>query len=245
MSGVTAHWILEAAAYAIGFRVFLLLRKRGGDAIPETTRITVIAGAAIGAALGAKLLAMLMDPWTLFANPDPRAIFAGKTVVGGLIGGLAGVELTKLALGERRSTGDLCVLPLCLGMSIGRVGCFLAGLADHTVGIATSLPWGVDFGDGVPRHPAQLYEIAVLGAIALWASRRAVMREGDLFKGFLLLYLSWRVAIDFLKPEPRLYLGLSAIQVAALVVIAIYARHVPRVFFATDDRAAATANRPG
>lgn len=232
MNGAAAHWILEAAAYAIGFRVFLLLRKRRGDAIPETTRITVIAGAAIGAALGAKLLAALMDPFMLFANPDPRVLFGGKTVVGGLLGGLLGVELTKLALGESRSTGDLVVLPLCLGMSIGRVGCFLAGLADHTVGVATSLPWGVDFGDGIPRHPTQLYEIGVLALIALWASRRAAVRDGDLFKGFLLLYLAWRVLVDFWKPEPRMYFGVSAIQLAALVTIAIYARHASRVFFA-------------
>lgn len=243
MNGAAAHWILEAAAYAIGFRVFLSLRKRRGDAIPETTRITVIAGAAIGAALGAKLLAALMDPAALFANADPRTFLAGKTIVGGLLGGLAGVELTKLALGERRSTGDLLVLPLCLGMSIGRVGCFLAGLADHTVGVATSLPWGVDFGDGIPRHPTQLYEIGVLAMIAAWASRRTPVRDGDLFKGFLLLYLVWRVVIDFWKPEPRVYAGLSAIQLAALIAIAIYARHASRVFFASHVPSPAPGSR--
>lgn len=229
-----AHWILEAIAYAAGFRLFLVLRKRRGDAISESTRITVIAGAAIGAALGAKLLHALLDPAATLANlGDPRLLLGGKTVVGGLLGGLAGVELVKKAVGETRSTGDLFVLPLCLAMSIGRVGCFLAGLGDHTHGVATSLAWGVDFGDGVPRHPAQLYEIAVLGAIALWASRRVPAQSGDLFKGFLLAYLGWRFAIEFLKPEPRLYLGLSAIQVAALVGIAVYARHLPRVVLAS------------
>jgi phosphatidylglycerol---prolipoprotein diacylglyceryl transferase len=228
-----AHWILEAIAYAAGFRLFLVLRKRRGDAIPESTRITVIAGAALGSALGAKLLHALMDPAaTLAAFGDPRLLLGGKTVVGGLLGGLAGVELVKKAIGETRSTGDLFVLPLCLAMSIGRVGCFLGGLADQTHGVETSLPWGVDFGDGVPRHPAQLYEIAVLGAIAAWAARRVPAQSGDVFKGFLLLYLAWRFAIEFLKPEPRLYFGLSAIQVAALVGIAIYVRYAPRVFLA-------------
>ena len=229
-----AHFVLEAAAYAIGFRAFLVLRRRRGDAIPETTRITVIAAAALGAALGAKLLHFLIDPAaSIAALSDPRTFLAGKTVVGGILGALAAVELVKIAIGEKRSTGDLFVLPLCLAMAIGRVGCFLGGLADHTHGVATSLPWGVDFGDGIPRHPTQLYEIAVVGAIALWASRRVPAREGDLFKGFLLVYLSWRFAIEFLKPEPRLYLGLSAIQVAALVALAIYAPHAPRVFTAS------------
>lgn len=229
-----SHWVLEAAAYAAGFRLFLVLRKRKGDAIAETTRITVIAGAALGAALGAKLLQALVDPAaTLASVGDPRAFLAGKTVVGGLLGGLAGVELVKKLVGEPRSTGDLFVLPLCAGMAIGRVGCFLAGLDDHTHGVATSLPWGVDFGDGVRRHPTQLYEIAVLGLLAFWTSRRTPAREGDLFKGFLLAYLAWRLAIELLKPEPRPYLGLSAIQVAALAGLAIYARHAPRVFAAS------------
>ena len=234
LASPAAHWILEALAYVVGFRAFLFLRKRKGDAIPESTRITVIAAGALGAALGAKLLHALVDPASTWAGfSDPRTFLAGKTVVGGILGGLLGVELVKKAVGETRSTGDLFVLPLCLGMAIGRAGCFLGGLADHTHGIATSLPWGVDFGDGVPRHPVQLYEIAVLGAIALWAFRRVPAREGDLFKGFLLAYLGWRFAIDFLKPEPRLYLGMSAIQVAALLAIAIYARHAPRAFLAS------------
>ena len=217
-----AHLALEVLAYAAGFRLFLWLRKRQGDAIPEVTRITVIAGAAIGAALGSKLLFVLIDPSSL--------ALGGKTVVGGILGGLIGVELTKKLTGESRSTGDLFVLPLCLGIAIGRIGCFLAGLADQTHGNATSLPWGVDFGDGVPRHPTQLYEIAVVAAIAAWAVRRTPEKSGDLFKGFLLAYLAWRFAIELVKPEPRIYFGLSAIQLAALAGIAVYARHAPRVF---------------
>ena len=56
------------------------------------------------------------------------------------------------------ATGDLLALPLVLGIAIGRIGCFLSGLEDQSYGVATALPWGVDFGDGVARHPTQLYE---------------------------------------------------------------------------------------
>jgi prolipoprotein diacylglyceryltransferase len=45
---------------------------------------------------------------------------------------------------------------------VGRIGCFLTGLADNTYGTPTGLPWGVDFGDRIHRHPTQLYEIAFL-----------------------------------------------------------------------------------
>jgi prolipoprotein diacylglyceryltransferase len=56
----------------------------------------------------------------------------------------------------------LHVFPLILDTCIGRVGCFLTGLADHTHGVATALPWAVGFGDGVGRHPTQLCESAFL-----------------------------------------------------------------------------------
>jgi phosphatidylglycerol:prolipoprotein diacylglycerol transferase len=235
------HPVCEALAYALAFALYLALRKRWRDPIPESTRMSVIAGAAVGAALGSKLLFLLEDPVMTWQHVgDIAFLMGGKTIVGGLLGGLAGVEITKRLAGETRSTGDLFVLPLCLGIAIGRIGCFLTGLGDHTYGSATSLPWGVDFGDGIPRHPAQLYEIVVLAAIAAWAlARRAhLARSGDLFRGFMLLYLSWRFVIDFMKPDARVVV--SAIQIACLAGIAYYARDARRVFFAANAGELAT-----
>jgi phosphatidylglycerol:prolipoprotein diacylglycerol transferase len=227
------HAILEFLAYAVGFRLFLFLRSRWGDAVPERVRLSVVVGAAVGAALGSKLLFWLQVPSLTLAHVhDPAFLMGGKSIVGGLLGGLIGVELAKSIEGERRSTGDLFVLPLCLGMAIGRVGCFLAGLADHTYGVATAVPWGVDFGDGVARHPTQLYEIVALAAIAWWAAvaRRRDPRPGDVFRGFMVLYLGFRLAIEFIKPDVGEYLGLTGIQMACLAGLVYYARDMPRVF---------------
>ena len=155
------HLVFEALGYALGFRLFLRLRG-SADVLTDVARYSVIAGAAVGAALGSKLLHWLHQPGLTLAHwNDPVFLMGGKSIVGGLLGGVAGVERVKRWLGESRSTGDLFVLPLCLGMAVGRIGCFLTGLADHTFGVATTLPWGVDFGDGIPRHPTQLYEIAL------------------------------------------------------------------------------------
>ena len=46
---------------------------------------------------------------------------------------------------------------------VGRWGCFLSGLEDQTHGTPTALPWGHDFGDGMLRHPVQLYESFAMG----------------------------------------------------------------------------------
>ncbi len=136
------------------------------------------------------------------------------------------MELAKRLTGVRQSTGDGFVTPILLGLAIGRVGCFLAGLSDGTYGLPTDLPWGVDFGDGIGRHPTQLYEI--LFAILLWASLRhaspvlaAVPGLG--FRLMLSAYLLWRLGIDFLKPLPFAYPGgLSGIQVICLLALALY-----------------------
>src|ERR1051325_735847 len=102
--------VLEARAYLCAVLTYLAVRRRHGDTIAVRDRITVFAGAAAGAAVGTRLLFYLCDPVHL--TP-----FGGKTIVGGLLGGLIGVELAKKLAGIRRSTGDLLVLPI---IEIGR-----------------------------------------------------------------------------------------------------------------------------
>lgn len=219
--GLPVHTLLECLAYAAGFRLFLALRRRWGDPLTPFDRMAVVAAAIVGAGIGSKLLVWTQHP-DMLRGVDASVLLTGKSVAGALLGGLVFVELVKRWLGIRRSTGDLYVLPLCLGIAIGRVGCLLSGLDDGTYGTPTSLPWGIDYGDGVRRHPAQLYEIAILVPIAIWAARqlRRGVSDGSVFRGFLLVYLGFRVALDFVKPEPRVYLGLTGTQVVGLVGMA-------------------------
>jgi prolipoprotein diacylglyceryltransferase len=198
------------------------MRAQRGDVIGEPQRWTVIAAAAVGALVGSRLLG-LAEQWptvmTALHEGHWLALFfspGGKTIVGGLLGGWAGVEIVKRISGIRSRTGDLFAVPLCIGIAIGRVGCFLAGLADDTYGNPTHLPWAADFGDGVPRHPAQLYEIVFLAALATVLSRPGLWREGARFRVFMAGYLAWRVAIDFLKPQP-LVGGMNLIQWACVL----------------------------
>ena len=223
-----AHFLLESLAYAVGFALYRARRARTGDPLPDERRWTILTAAAIGAALGSWVLVRLQH---LLDSPltthDPVPWWAGKTIVGGLAGGTLAVEVVKRRIGETRRTGDLFVLPLALGIAFGRVGCFLAGLGDHTEGGPTSLPWGIDFGDGIRRHPTTLYEIVALGGLAAWAlawSRQPLKREGDLFRGFMAGYAAFRFALEFLKPDDHDWLGLSAIQIVCLIVLGCYAR---------------------
>lgn len=215
------HPVFESLGYAGGYAVFRWMRGRRGDVIAEPQRWTVIAAAAVGALAGSRLLG-LAEQWpTVLAALHAGRVLAlllapgGKTIVGGLLGGWAGVEIVKRVSGIRSRTGDLFAVPLCVGIAVGRVGCFLAGLADDTYGKATSLPWAVDFGDHVPRHPTQLYEVLFLALLALVLTRTWRWREGAKFRVFMAGYLAWRLAIDCIKPQP-LVGGLNLIQWACL-----------------------------
>ncbi len=146
--------------------------------------------------------------------------------MGGLLGGLIGVELTKKLIGEKESSGDLFTYPLILAIMVGRVGCFLSGVAEPTYGVPTGLPWGMDLGDGLPRHPVALYEILFLAL--LWISLRAVEKRYDLRSGlrfalFMTTYLLFRFGIDFIKPGFRFSFGLTSIQIACLLGLLYYA----------------------
>lgn len=224
------HVVFETLAYFLGFRVYLWLRRRQADDIPGPTRWWAITAAALGGAVGSKVLAWLEDPVALRAQwTDPAFLMAGKTVVGGLLGGLVAVEVVKALLGERRSTGDLFAVPLAVGMAIGRIGCFLTGLSDHTYGVATTLPWGVDFGDGVARHPTQLYEVVFLLALvaALVRLGSVLTRSGDVFKVFMIAYLAFRLGVDAIKPAPSIA-GLAAIQWACVAGLIYYGNDLVR-----------------
>jgi len=225
------HWVLETLAYGVAFRVYLSLRRGRGDVLDDSRRWWVIAAAAVGAVLGSKLLYWFEDPGLTLAHwNDPAALLSGKTIVGALIGGLLAVEWAKKRLGISRRTGDLFAVPLCVGIAIGRIGCFLTGLEDHTAGIATRLPWGVNFGDGITRHPTQLYEVlfALAVGVFLWRRMRVAHAEGDIFKMFMAGYFAFRLLCDFLKPDVRVFAGLSSIQWACVAMLLYYSRDILR-----------------
>ncbi len=220
------HPVFETLAYMVAFR--LALRNFRQDTIATTQRTSILVGGMLGGLVGAKALVLLQHIDLLWGDAAAWVLllFQGKTVVGGLLGAIVGVEITKHYIGVKQSTGDAFVTPLIFGMMIGRVGCFLTGLDDRTYGTVTNLPWGVDFGDGLLRHPTPIYEILFLFVLFLairWRSRYK-SRSGDMFKFYTIGYLSFRFLVDFIKPEFHPILGVSAIQIACALGICYYYR---------------------
>jgi phosphatidylglycerol:prolipoprotein diacylglycerol transferase len=225
------HWIFESLAYTAGFYLYRRLRQQRGDVIDSRSRLWVLAAAVLGGFAGSRILSAFEDPLFLANHwTEPHVLLGGKTIVGGLVGGLIAVESIKRLRGIRVATGDLLALPLVLGIAVGRIGCFLSGVEDESYGLPTGLPWGVNFGDGIARHPTQVYEViflAGLGAL-LVLGLRVTTAVGDRFKVFMVGYLAFRLLVDFIKPAVRLG-GLSAIQWVCVAIVAYYAPHVPRL----------------
>ena len=229
------HQLCEFLGYIVGGYIY---RQQKNNAVIPTdssniTQLLLLLGLVTGALWGSKLL-VILNYFTALKMQPFYVWIQGKTIVGGLLGGLIGVEISKKILKVTYSTGDRFVYPLIAAMIIGRIGCLQAGIEDYTFGIPTSLPWGMNLGDGILRHPTSAYEIIFLLALFIVFKFIKFKTSGLKFKFFLISYLLFRFVIDFLKPPhgPDIairgilpatnYLGLSAIQIACLVGIFYY-----------------------
>ena len=223
-SSIPVHFICETLAYFIGYRYYVYLRANTNDQISSNNRLIIFIGAAAGAFLGSHLVGIFENP-SMLSHFSFIYFMGNKTIVGGFLGGLIGVELTKKKIGVTVSSGDLMVYPLIVAMIIGRTGCFLAGLEDGTYGIPSNLPWAINFGDGILRHPTNLYEIlfwVLLGVALSSYEHYRKFADGSRFKIFMVSYLIFRFFIEFIKPDYFFSFGLSVIQLVCIAGLSYY-----------------------
>lgn len=223
---ILLHSIAEFAGMFIGFRYFLYLRKKQGDAIVQQNRIIILIGAIFGSLIGSRIVGGLEDVAQIrMADNVLMYFYNNKSIAGGLLGGLFGVELIKYFIGEKKKSGDLFVFPLILAMIIGRIGCFSMGVYEETYGIPTNSFLGMNLGDGVLRHPVMLYEVfflTLLWLVLLKVKNTFVLPNGSLFKYFMISYLVFRFFVEMLKPDIHYFMQLGTIQFACLIGLLYY-----------------------
>jgi prolipoprotein diacylglyceryltransferase len=232
---LSLHLIFETLGLAIGFRYFLFLRNRQKDRINDTNRTLIIIGATFGAFFFSRLIGALENPIALIHSKHILLyLYANKTIVGGLLGALLVVEITKKLIHEKTSSGDLFTYPLILAMIIGRIGCFSSGLSEETYGVATNSFLGIDLGDGLYRHPVTLYEMAFLGLLWLLLiaiERKVSLGNGYRFQLFMIAYLAFRFLLDFIKPHYVYFIGLGTIQLCCVIGLLYYLRTIYKTLF--------------
>ena len=236
---INTHLVLEYLAFFIAYRYYVLLRKSNTDTINSNNRLSIILGAALGALIGSRLVGFLENPLIELSLRNLIQLFNTKTIMGGLFGGLLGVELAKKLIGEKQSSGDLFVFPIIIGIFIGRVGCFLSGINEFTYGKVTTSVIGMDLGDGLLRHPTSLYELVFL--IFLFVALKTAnhnfrLKNGDLFKLFMLSYFGFRFCIELLKPNVFYTFGLSSIQILCVICWLYYSKFIASLLIGKHPR---------
>lgn len=212
---INIHLVLEYLAFFIAFRYYVFLRKKSTDQITYRNRLSIILGAIAGAFIGSRLTGFMENPLVTLNADNIAYLLNTKSIMGGLFGGLIGVETAKKIIGEKQSSGDLFTFPLILGIFIGRIGCFLSGIKEFTYGKETNFITGMDLGDGLSRHPTSLYEIVFLVFLLFFLKKiqgYTKKESGLLFKIFMIAYFGFRFFIEFLKPNVFYVLYLSSIQ---------------------------------
>jgi phosphatidylglycerol:prolipoprotein diacylglycerol transferase len=202
----------------IGVSIVFWLRLVKRD---ERLLIIYIA-ALLSAFLGAKVVYLAAEGWMFWDAPDRWIIWAtGKTIIGALLGGYAGVEVAKKLLGYTQATGDWFAMIAPVGIVLGRIGCLLHGCC---LGRACEPHWWtLRDAHGVARWPAVPVEIifnvvAVLGFVGL---RHRRLLAGQHFHLYLIGYGLFRFGHEFVRATPRVAAGITGYQIAALAVVAL------------------------
>jgi phosphatidylglycerol---prolipoprotein diacylglyceryl transferase len=213
------------------FAGFVLLRAELFRRQIRANAYTIILVIGVTGFITSKLYKIVDTPSVYLTSPILLLSPRGFTFYGAVMGGLVAAAFLARHYGISFLTLLDAVSPgAALGYGIGRLGCLLAGDGDY--GISTSLPWGMSFPHGlvptlVPVHPTPIYEFigAVVISIYLWhLGSRSIQRgiaAGQVFAEYLLLTGLARFLVEFIRRNPRGWLGLTnAQQVAAISMTA-------------------------
>jgi len=209
------HLFFDLLSYGVGtLLVWKVFTKEQEPIESENLRYFYYTTLLMGAFLGAFLLGTLNTYYSLPITPS--TVILGKSILGAIVGATFFAEIFKKFTNIQGSTGAYFVPSLVVGIAIGRVGCFLSGLEDYTYGIETTFWTGYDFGDGLLRHPVQLYEsltMALFFCYLLYVYfKNRIYFEKVIFYQFILLYAVQRFAWEFLKPYQTVAFGLNIFQ---------------------------------
>jgi phosphatidylglycerol:prolipoprotein diacylglycerol transferase len=199
------------------------------------------------AGIACSRLYSVIDNFSAYAHDPWSIIFSGSGFVwyGGLIGGLlSSYFVARYYKINFWTAADMAGPALVIGQALGRIGCHLSGDGDW--GMPTTLPWGVAYPNaivgwngnsvlkldsqnhlvsafypGVHVHPTPIYEAIVYGLIFmfLWSRRKETKVPGQLFDLYLMLAGAARFMVEFLRVNPRVFMGLSEAQLIAIVMM--------------------------
>ena len=202
---LTPTLMIKLLFWILAWCVFMRLMARDWLAFGARERQLVWA-MLLGAFAGSKLVHALTYPTLTYGLLLPDGdrwvgLLAGDSGPGAVLGGRVALWLSERKTGAAREA-DLMIRPVAVSLLLLSIATSFWALRGQTYGVPTTLPWGIDFGDGVARHPVMLYHAAYL-ALALWMHARmsrAGLRDGEAAMLFVIGYSAICLLFGFLKP---------------------------------------------
>lgn len=251
--GIRWYGLAYVAGFLAGAWLLSVYYKKGKSPLDPNQQsdlfLAIIAGVVVGGRLG---YFVFYDPQTLLRDPL-QLVFINE---GGMAshGGFLGVALAAWIMARRFKVsfwrvGDLLATLAPPGLLFGRIANFWNG---ELWGKPTSVSWAVifpDAGDGLPRHPSQLYEAGLEGLALLiytqlrvWKSDVLRDRPGQLGGEFLLGYAIARVIGEqFREPDAGIEPLFGFLNRGAVLSLFVAVAGIAMILFARRRAARAGA----
>ena len=214
---ISIHWygVMYIIAFGGAWVLANYRRNKIGNHWSSEQISDLVFYGAMGAVLGGRIGSVFFYNIDRFLD-DPLWLFrvweGGMSFHGGFIGVLIAMFLYSKSINRKFwETVDFIAPCVPFGIGAGRLGNFIGG---ELWGRPTDAPWGMIFPhvDNLPRHPSQLYEIALEGIvlfIIIWWFSSASKPRMAVSGTFAILYGSFRFFIEFFR-EPDLHIGFIA-----------------------------------
>ena len=227
---LVVRWGNLLALVGVGLGVWLTLRDASANGIARPPILDALAWAIPAGVLTARVVHLL--GWWDYYLTRPAEVWHlspdGLSLWGGLVGGgLVAAARLRASPRRRARIFDTAAPGIALGIAVGRLGMFLDGAGQ---GLPTDLPWATTYSSplsatpdfGVPRHPAQVYDLLVaLALLAMLVLTRGGPGDGRRLWLFVVVYAAARVALGAVRLDPPFLFGLQIEQWLALGCLAL------------------------
>jgi len=218
-------WLI---GFVMAYFLLIHLAKRKELSVTKDDIADLLLYTIIGTIFGARIFYIFAYNLPFYlSNPfEMLAIWhGGLSFHGGLIGAvIAGFIYTKKKKINFYDIADIVVIPLALGLALGRIGNFING---ELYGRITDVPWAVKFPDADGfRHPSQIYESIknIIIFFALWAIKNKNLPKGFMFWLFVVIYSALRFVVEFFRqPDEQLGFILGALTMGQVLSIVMFA----------------------
>ena len=224
---IDTHSAFVALGMGAAGLLFVVESRRRGQ--KDERIVYLVLGALAGAAIFMRLgtWAQHLDPSRNLGVVEQLA-YGNASMLSALVGAWLGVHVAKRITRYPLRTGDLFAPAVAAGLAIGRIGCLLT----EEPGTPTGGDWGIVLETdaaarlaapaGVPLHPSFVYEIvfhaAAFAVLWFWLRHRPIA-SGETLTLYICAYAIFRFAVEFVRGNEVVWLGLTRPQLFLLVTI--------------------------